>query len=138
MIIGISTIPKVVERSICRTSEDYYLSVLADYKIHSNALMPLIQFEKAKEVPKSIDKSIFLNVEETELSFDNQIKTQNYLSTSYKGRIPLEFYGPKTKLGRQFHLVCQDGSTFYKDRYFATSGALTNNADANELIEYEK
>ena len=137
MIIGAANIPRVIEKSYCRTCEDYYMTIIGDYKIHSTSLMPNILFEQAKIIPNSIDNSIFVNDADTKLSFDTQIKTQNYLTTHYVGRAPLEYYGPKTKMGYQFQLVCLKGDPTYKFRSFGTEGAMSgNNASANEMSTY--
>jgi hypothetical protein len=124
MIIGAANIPRVVEKSCCRITEDYYITAIADYRIHSTALMPNIPFEWSKIIPNSIDKSIFINDGNTKLSFDSQIKIQNYLTTHYIGSAPLEYYGPKTKMGREFQLICFKGDPSYKFRSFGTEGAI--------------
>ena len=139
MIIGSMSVSRVVERSYCRIADDYYMSMIGDYKIHANALMAHIEFAKARVIKRSIDSSIFVNDADTKLVFPNQIEVQNYLTTRYIGRAPLEFYGPKTKLGRQFILICTGGDPTYKFRYFGTEGAITgNNPNANELIEHPR
>lgn len=139
MIIGAASIPRVVEKSNCRICEDYYMTMIGDYKIHSTSLMPNIPFEQAKVIPNSIDKSIFVNDNDTKLSFDSQIQTQNFLTTHFVGRAPLEYYGPKTKIGRQFQLICLKGDPSYKYRSFGTEGAMIgNNASANEMSTYDR
>ncbi len=139
MIIGTMSIPKVVEESICRIAKDYRLSDIGDYKIHSTSLMPNIPFEEAAVVPEPIDDSIFINDEETKLKFETKIKCQNFLTTHFVGRAPLEHYGGKTKLGREFLLVCREGDTAYKYRVFGTEAAIRGyNRDANELEQVPK
>lgn len=139
MILGAMNVSRVVEKSHCRTSEDYKLTVIGDYKIHSTTLMPNIPFEKAKEVVETIDDSIFLNVDDTKLTFLRAIKVQNYLTTHYVGRAPLEFYGPATKMGHEFQLICANGDPSYKQRYFGTEGAIgANNSGANDLVTYRR
>lgn len=139
MILGRVKIPGVVQRSRCRTSEDYKLTTIGDYKIHSTALMPKIPFEKARETVETIDSTIFVNSDDTKLTFSRSLKVQNYLTTRYVGRAPLEFYGPATKMGREFVLVCPDGDSSYRGRYFGTEGSVGGyNASANELVTFER
>jgi hypothetical protein len=123
MIIGSFSVSRVKEESICRITEDYELSEIGDYKIHSTTLMPNIEFAKSAEFDKSIDSSIFIN-EKNKLKFDSNVKCQNFLTTRYIGRAPLEFYGPKTKMGREFVLICRDGDPSYRFRVFGTEGAI--------------
>lgn len=127
MILGSMHVPRVVEKSICRISEDYYMENVGDYKIHSTTLMPNITFDLAKIIPNSINKSIFMNADDTSLTFSTQIQTQNYLTTYFVGSAPLEYYGPKTKMGRQFELVCTNGNPSYNHRRFGTLNAIRNN-----------
>jgi hypothetical protein len=136
MIIKTYSVPRVIKESYCRSSEDTFFSELSDYKIHSNSLMPNIPFEEANIEPYEIDPSgIFLNDEETKLTFSNMIDCQNYLTTKYVGRAPLEYYGPKTKMGRQFILICKDGDPSYQFRCFGTKDAIHGyNRNANENI----
>ena len=135
MIIGTSSVPRVVEESICRNCVDYEFSEVGDYKIHSTSLMPNIPFEEASITPYDIDDSIFENDEETELEFENSIDAQNFLTTNYVGRAPLEFYGPKTKMGREFILICRGQDPSYKTRAFGTEDAIRGfNRDANENV----
>ena len=139
IITGAFSVPQVIEESICRTSEDYELSEVGDYKIHSTALMPNIEFEEAKEEPFEIDDSIFINDDDTKLTFEKTIECQNYLTTRYVGRAPLEFYGPKTKHGREFILICRNGDPAYQYRYFGTESAVRGfNRNANENVIYKK
>jgi hypothetical protein len=112
---------------------DYQFSDVGDYKIHATALMPNIPFEQAITHPEEINSSIFINDGETKLSFDANINCQNFLTTKYVGRAPLEFYGPPTKMGREFTLVCKDGDPSYKSRVFGTEDAIKGyNRNANE------
>ena len=137
MIIGTFSVPRVVEESVCRITEDYELSEIGDYRIHSTSLMvtPHIPFEESTERPYTIQASIFINDDKTRLNFDGNVKCQNYLTTHYIGRAPLEFYGPKTKLGRQFVLICKEGDPSYPSRVFGTEGAIRGyNRNANENI----
>ena len=64
MIIGSRNIPRVIEESFCKNSEDSYFTEIGDYKIHSKALMPMIEFEKANEL-----FSFIFNFELSELKF---------------------------------------------------------------------
>jgi hypothetical protein len=139
MILGALNIPRVLEQSQCRTSEDYYLSVIGDYKVHSTVLMPGIEFAKAKEVKDPIDDSIFINDKETKLTFAKTIYVQNYLTTHFIGRAPYAFYGPKTKMGEIFEMFCENGDPSYERRYFGTEGAVgSNNSGANEMVTHSR
>lgn len=133
MINGTANVPRVVEESTCRSSKDYRFTEVGMYKIHSNALMPNIPFEEATETPEEIDKTIFLNDEETKLEFPTTIKCQNYLTTRFIGRAPLEFYDKDnlTKMGRQFLLECFNGNPNLPYRFFGTEAAIRGfNRDA--------
>ena len=135
MIVGSTHIPRTVERSYCRSSEDTYFTKIADYKIHSTALMTNIPFGEAEIVIDGLDSSVFINAEETKLTFSSTIRVQNYLTTRYIGRAPLTYYGPKTKKGHRFWLICPDGNPTYRERYFGTEGAIgVNNPNANEQV----
>lgn len=133
MIIGTFSVPRVVQESACRSSMDYEFSEVGDYKIHSTALMPNIPFEKAVITPEQIDNSIFANDSTCKLSFESNIQVQNFITAKYVGRAPLEFYGPKTPMGREFVLKCKDGDPSYPNRAFGTEDALKGyNRNANE------
>ena len=137
MLLGTFSVPRVVEESFCRSSEDYEFSELSDYKIHSTTLMPNIPFEEATEIPYEIDESIFINDEDTQLTFESTVDCQNYLTVRYVGRAPLEFYGPKTKMGRKFRLICRNGNPEYSNRIFGTEDAIRGyNRNANENVIY--
>lgn len=145
MIHGTYTVPRVVEESYCRPSLDYNFSELGDYKIHSTSLCPNIPFDYAEELPYEIDESIFLNYDETELEFDDDTYIQNYLTTRYIGRAPLEFYtdigNPRianpTRKDRQFILICRGGDPSYSFRVFGTEDAIRGyNRNANESVLY--
>lgn len=139
MIIGTASVPRVVEESTCRSSMDYEFSEIGDYFIHSTTLMPNIPFEEGLITPEQIDSSIFINNDSTKLSFDSTIECQNYLTTKYVGRAPLEFYGPKTKMGREFVLICKDGDPSYSKRVFGTEDAIRGyNRNANENVMMPK
>ena len=140
MIIGTFSVPRVVEESICRNTRDYEFSEVGDYHIHSTSLMPNIPFEESAVTPYSIDDSLFINDEETQLKFESSINCQNYLTTKYVGRAPLEFYGPKTKTGREFIIICRDGNPSYKTRVFGTEDAIrgyNRNSNENVLVPKE-
>lgn len=133
MIVGTFSVPRVIQESTCRSSMDYQFSEIGDYKIHSNALMVNIPYGLAAISPEQVDGSIFLNDKTCKLSFDNNVNCQNYLTTKYVGRAPLEFYGPKTKMGREFVLKCKDGDPSYACRAFGTEDAMKGyNRNANE------
>ena len=135
MIIGTYSIPPVIEESTCKSSDDYEFSDVGDFKFHSVAIMANIPFERAIEVPEYIDASIFINSAETQLSVESTIKTQNYFTAKYVGRAPLEFYGPKTEMGREFVLKCQEGRLLYKNFAVGTEDAIRGyNRDANENV----
>lgn len=135
MIIGTFSVPMVVPECICRNSLDYEFSEIGDYRVHATALMPNIPFEAAAVQPYDIDDSIFINDDETKLKFLRSVNCQNFLTTKYVGRAPLEFYGPKTKMGRQFVMVCRDGDPSYATRAFGTENAIRGyNRNANENV----
>ena len=135
MIIGTFSVPQVVEESVCRSSLDYFFSEIGDYRIHSTSLMPNIPFEEASILPYPIDESVFINDEETKLELETMINCQNFLTTNYVGRAPLEFYGPKTLMGREFVLICRDGDPSYPMKVFGTEDAIRGyNRNANENI----
>lgn len=137
MILGVINIPQVANESICRNSENDYFAEVGDYKIHSQALMPLIQFDTPKEMNDEIDSSIFIN--EDKLSFKRVIKSQNYITCRYIGRAPLKFYGPKTPRGTKFLLICRDNSPNYNDRYFGTEDAIRGfNRSSNDASYYHR
>ncbi len=139
MILGTFSVPRVVVECICRSSKDYKFSELGDYKIHSTTLMPNIEFEEAKVFPEQIDDSIFINDDETKLELESEIKCQNFLTSNYVGRAPLEYYGPDTKMGRQFVLICKDGDPSYLSRVFGTEDSIRGyNRNASESLKVPK
>ncbi len=134
MINGKISVARPVAESTCRITQDYKLTEVADYRIHVSGWMPNIKFAESLIEPYSIDESIFINDEETKLSLENSIKCQNFMTTKYVGRAPLEYYGPPTEIGRQFLSKCKDGDPGYYSRVFGTQDALSGfNAKANEL-----
>lgn len=110
MISGAYSVPRVTEESVCRSSQDYRFTEIGIYKIHSTALMSNIPFGEASGEARSIDSSIFENDEETQLHFKPIIRCQNFLSTRYIGRAPLEWYGTGmvTKKGHQAQALYQN------------------------------
>ena len=139
MIHGTYSVNRVIEESVCRSSKDYRFTEIGIYKIHSTSLMPNIPFEEASIQHKEIDKSIFINDDETKLDFENTIKCQNFLSTKFIGRAPLEWYqGDKmTKMGRQFLLICRNGNPNEEYRVFGTEAAIrgyNRNANDNTIL----
>ena len=138
MISGTASVPNISNKeSICRSSRDYYFSEIGDYKIHSTTLMPNIPFEEDKVWPEPIDKSLFINDEETKPEFESQIKCQNFMTVKYVGRAPLEYYGPMTKMGREFILVCRDYEPRYQQMVFGTESSIHSyNREANDNFYY--
>ncbi len=126
MLSGTYAVERVVEESACRSSKNYRFTDIGVYKIHSVALMPLIKFGEAAITPQPIDNTIFLNAENTKLTFAPQIGTQNFLTTRYIGQTPLQFYnrGKFTRLGREFILLCRNGIPTERYRLFGTESAL--------------
>lgn len=123
---------------MCRSSKDYRFTELGVYKVHSTALMPEIPFEEASIVQRTIDKSCFVNDDETMPTFNNTIKTQNFLSTRYVGRAPLEWYGSGTytRMGRQFLMICRAGNPSADYRLFGTKDAIRGyNRSANDNVK---
>lgn len=139
MLHGTYVVPRVAEESVCRSSEDdMFNDMTKKYKIHSIALMPNIPFTQAAVLPYDIDSSIFINDEETKLDFEQTIKCQNFLSTVFIGRAPLEWYdaGEMAKMGRQFILICRNGNPADAFRVFGTENAIRGyNRNANENVQ---
>lgn len=137
MILGTRFIPRVINDSYCKSSEDYYFTEIGDYKIHCASLMPIIKFEEANFNSEEIDDSIFNNDEK--LHFKKTLKIQNFLTARFVGRAPLKFYGPKTKMGEQFILICKNNNPSYKMRYFGTEDAIRGfNRNANDAFILSK
>jgi hypothetical protein len=100
--------------------------------------MPNIPFEEAAEYKEEIDDSIFVNDEDTKLYFEKYIYCQNYLSTQYIGRAPLEFYTNDgyTNMGREFVLICREGIPTEDYRAFGTEAAIRGyNRNASENVK---
>lgn len=138
MIHGTYSIPRVQEESICRTAKDYRFTEIGIYKVHANALLPNIPFEEESNQPYEIDGSLFMNDEETMIDFENDIECQNYLTTKFIGRAPLEWYDKDqtTKMGRQFLMVCKGGNPNAAYRVFGTEDAIRGyNRNASENIK---
>lgn len=134
MISGSTTTGTVVEESVCRSAEDARFTSVGVYKIHANTLMANIKFGQAKKYPETIKSGIFLN--EKKLTLPTSIQCQNYLTTKYVGRAPLEFYSGnnKTKRGREFLLICRNGDPNEDSRTFGTEDAIHGvNTNASEL-----
>jgi len=135
MILGSMNVPRVIEKSHCRSSEPTFFTEIGDYKIHATALMPLIPFEVAKVTSDTIDSSIFVNSGDTKLTFATTVRRQNYLTTRYVGRAPLTYYGPRTPIGHEFVMRCDGGDPSYQRRSFGTEGAMGGGGtDANEMV----
>lgn len=136
MISGTYNVNRVEEYTVCRSSLKYQFVEIGLYKIHSISLMPRITFGKAKNVNKKVDKTIFVNDEETKLyNVQTKIETQNYLTTRFVGRAPLYHYnkGEFTELGHQFILRCRDGNPNEIYRSFGTEAAIAGyNKSAND------
>ena len=138
MLNGTVSIPRVAEESICRSSIDYRFTEVGLYKIHSTSLMPNIPFEWGRIFPCQIDDSIFINDNETKPSLQHTINFQNFLTTRYIGRAPLEWYegSNMTEMGRQFVLVCRKGNPNSDHRVFGTEGAIHSyNREANTNVK---
>ena len=139
MVSGTYKFAPIPEESVCRTVEKYRFTDVGVYKIHSNVLMPDIPFEEAKETKQKIDSSIFINGKKNMPKFKKSIKVQNYLSTFYIGRAPLEFYNgkKKTEIGREFILLCRDGNPKADYRVFGTETAIRGfNKNAADMSEF--
>lgn len=138
MIYGTYNIPRVPEESICRTAKDYRFTEVGIYKVHANSLLPNVPFEEESNQPFEIDGSLFENDEETHIEFENDIECQNYLTTKFIGRAPLEWYDKDqtTKMGRQFIMVCKNGNPNASYRVFGTEDAIRGyNRNASENIK---
>lgn len=137
MIHGVVSVPRVASESVCRSTQEYRFTDLGLYRIHSTALMPNIPFAYSLVSPCQIDSSIFVNDAKTKPQFQSMINFQNFLTTRYVGRAPLEWYdhGQYTQMGRQFVLVCREGNPNEDHRSFGTDGAIHSyNRSANENI----
>jgi len=135
MINGTYNVERVVEESVCRSAQDYRFTDVGVYKIHSTSLMPNVPFEEACVQPREIDSSIFLNDEDTKLCLECTIECQNFLTTKFIGRAPLEYYDAEnqTVMGRQFLLICRNGDPNESYRVFGTEDAIRGyNRNANE------
>ena len=138
MIHGTSSVTRVIEESTCRSSEDYRFTDIGIYKIHSTSLMPIIPFEEAAIWKEEIDDSIFVNDPVTKPFFEKFIDCQNFLSTRYIGRAPLEYYTNNgfTLMGREFVLICREGVPTSDYRVFGTEDAIRGyNRNANENLK---
>lgn len=138
MIHGTHSIPRLIEESTCRNSEDVRFTEIDIYKIHSTSLMPFIPFGYADVWKEDIDDSFLENDEETKPILAKYIYLQNFLSTQYVGRAPLEYYssGDYTKMGREFILICREGMPTPEYRVFGTEAAIRGyNRDASEYIK---
>ena len=134
MLTGTTSPGNIVEESVCRSAKDYRFTSIGVYKIHANALMASIKFGEAAETPEVIKTSIFLNEEKPKLP--TTIKCQNYITTKYVGRAPLEFYSGNnmTKRGREFLLICREGNPNADYRTFGTEQAIRAvNSTAGDL-----
>lgn len=137
MLHGTCILPQVAEESVCRISKDYKMTDIGMYKVHSTALMPDLPFEEESTQPYDIDGSIFINDEETMPDFEFDIECQNFLTTKFVGRAPLEWYGDgdDTKMGRQFVMVCRGGNPSQAYRVFGTEEAIHGyNKNASENV----
>lgn len=133
MIIGTASVPGVPEESICRLTQPTMLTEVGDYQFASNAFMAGIPFEESKVIPCEIDSSIFMNAQGTELTFDNFVLTQNFITAKYIGRAPLEYYGEPTEAGREFTMICKDGLPIYTNIFVGSADAIAGfNKDAND------
>lgn len=138
MVHGTYGVPRVTEESVCRTTSDYTFTEVGLYKVHSTALMPNIPFEESSIQPYEIDSSIFINDDDTKLCLGNSIQCQNYLTTRFIGRAPLEWYDgdQKTKMGRQFVMICRNGNPNADNRVFGTEAAIKGyNRNANDNVK---
>lgn len=133
MLNGTFVLRRVVEESLCRSTKKYRFINPTVYKIHSTSLMPNIPFGEAQIQPQSIDKSIFVNDNDTKLDFPNTINCQNFLSTQYIGRLPYKEYAPGeySPIGTEFTLLCRNGNPNAKYRTFGTEDAMQGYSTSN-------
>ena len=137
MIYGTYSVPRVQEESTCRSAKDYKFTDVGVYKIHSNTLMPNVNFEEESTQLFEIDSSIFINDAETALTIESSVDCQNFITARYIGRAPLEWYDEDmdTKLGREFVLLCRNGNPNAEYRVFGTEDAIRGyNRNANENV----
>lgn len=113
----------------CQGSVDEYYTQHTKYKIFPSVLLvnqnsatpsrSVSQFEEGRDMVQSINSGIFINDASCKLILSTFVKTRNYIYATYTGRIPLDFYGPKTKKGEHFKLCITnndlDRRTFAKE-----------------------
>jgi hypothetical protein len=107
-------------KTVCKSSEDAYYTQHSKYKIYPTAWLPNIKFDKAQTTLWTITK-FWINSKDCAPINPSTVKTQNYISTLYQGRIPYRFYGPKTAIGTEFQITLRNNDV--NNRYFASVDA---------------
>jgi len=102
-------------KTVCYGAEDCYYTTREKYRIYSKAMTPNLDSGKYKIYRESIDQ-ILINSSKCKLKVIYYIDLQNFLSTLYIGRIPLVFYGIKTKIGEEFQMTILNNDI--SNRYF--------------------
>ena len=128
----------------CQGAEDAYYTSHVKYKIYpgvfsvnTNGSKPsssLSRFEEATETTQPINGGIVINAPACRLHLGSSLRVKNYIMATYVGRIPLEFYGPKTPKGERFKLVITNNDL--DDRIFAKEEDLTNNASSRDKTTF--
>lgn len=121
--------PNVTE---CQGSEDVFYTKHTKYKIFPCVFLTNLsgskpsssstKFEKATTQSQDINAGIFINDKSCPLNLRSSVKTRNYITARYTGKIPMEFYGPKTGAGEHFKLVITNNDL--DNRYFAKENDL--------------
>lgn len=121
MLTGIASIEALPEESTCRNTDHTGFSAGSTYNVHCQALMPNIPFGKSEQLPYQIEKTLFLNEGETELSFASQLTCQNYIPTKFVGIGPIDY---SQNRGTEFMLFCRNGNPSDQHRVFGTEEGL--------------
>lgn len=118
MLSGKMPLEHFPETTECQGSEDAYYTQHTKYKIYPNIFLTddagskpstsSSKFDKATEKVLPINAGIVVNDPSCKLELRTALKTQNFIYAKYTGKIPLSFYGPKTKKGERFRLIIEN------------------------------
>lgn len=148
MITGKMPVELFPELSECQSSEDAYYTQHRKYKIFPNIFLvnadgskpatAITNWAKAMEIILPINHGILINDPTCRLvGVGSSIKTTNYIEAEYVGRLPLSFYGPKTKAGEHFKLAISNGNLDI--RTFAKEEDLNyNSSSRNKTMFYSE
>lgn len=129
MLTGKMPLELFPKKCECMSSKDEFFTEHKKYKIfpmtflvNGNGSKPAAaetKFEEGRVSSQNINAGILINDPSCKLICGSSVKTTNYIEATYVGRIPLDFYGPKTKKGERFKLVIDNNNldirTFAKD-----------------------